>query len=115
MINKIHFFLNSDKEKNFVRKYIINKYTISIVAFLVWMIFFDSNSFLTIRDLNQEISHYEKKLGYYQTEYQQNSEFYKRLINNKEEKEKFARENYFMKKSDEEIFILVVDSTNLKK
>jgi cell division protein FtsB len=36
-------------------------------------------------------------------------------MNNKSEKEKYARENYFMKKPDEEIFILVVDSTNVAK
>ena len=36
-------------------------------------------------------------------------------MNDKSEKEKFARENYFMKKPNEEIFILVVDSSNTKK
>jgi hypothetical protein len=34
---------------------------------------------------------------------------------NKSEREKFARENYFMKKKNEEIFILVVDSANSVK
>ena len=33
---------------------------------------------------------------------------------NKSEKEKYARENYFMKKRNEEIFILVVDSSKIK-
>lgn len=41
--------------------------------------------------------------------------FIKKLMNNKSEKEKYARENYFMKKPDEEIFILVVDSANVAK
>ncbi len=36
-------------------------------------------------------------------------------MNNKSEKEKYARENYFMKKPNEEIFILVVDSTTVAK
>ena len=44
-----------------------------------------------------------------------NDDFFKKLMTNKSEKEKFARENYFMKKPNEEIFILVVDSTNLKR
>ena len=35
-------------------------------------------------------------------------------MNNKDEKEKFARENYFMKRKNEEIFILVADSTEVK-
>ena len=36
-------------------------------------------------------------------------------MNNKAEREKFARENYFMKKKNEEIFIVVVDSSAIKK
>ncbi|RST26852.1 FtsB family cell division protein [Chryseobacterium lacus] len=97
-----------------LRKYVINKYGITIVAFLVWMTLFDQTSFLVINGMNQEISKYEEQLDYYKTEYQKNDSYYKKLMNNKDEKEKFARENYFMKKHDEEIFILVVDSSRLK-
>ena len=99
----------------FFRKYILNKYFITITSFLVWMIFFDSTSFLVINELNQEVGKYEKQLDYYKTEYEKNDKFFKKLMNDKQEKEKFARENYFMKKPNEEIFILVVDSANLKK
>ena len=99
----------------FFRKYILNKYFITIFAFLVWMIFFDSTSFLVVNELNQEINKYEDQLAFYKSEYEKNDKFYKKLMNNKDEKEKYARENYFMKKPNEEIFILVVDSSNLKK
>lgn len=99
----------------FVQKYILNKYFITIFLFLVWMIFFDSTSWLVIKDLNQEISKYEDQLSYYKTEYQKNDAFFKKLMNNKSEREKFARENYFMKKKNEEIFILVVDSSAIKE
>ncbi|MDY3520677.1 septum formation initiator family protein [Riemerella anatipestifer] len=99
----------------FFKKYILNKYVITIVAFFVWMTFFDNTSFLVIRDLNSEIKKYEEQLDYYKTEYEKNDAFYKKLMFNKGEKEKFARENYFMKKSNEEIFILVVDSANTNK
>lgn len=98
-----------------VKKYILNKYFITIFLFLVWMIFFDSTSFLVINELNQEIHRYEEQLEYYKTEYKKNDDFYKKLMNNKGEKEKFARENYFMKKPNEEIFILVADSTKTTK
>ena len=96
------------------QKYLLNKYFITIFLFLIWMIFFDSTSWLVIKDLNQEIDKYEEQLAYYKTEYQKNDAFYKKLMNNKSEKEKFARENYFMKKKNEEIFILVVDSSAIK-
>ena len=79
------------------------------------MVFFDNTSFLVVNELNGEINRYEKQLAYYKVEYQKNDDFYKKLMNNKSEKEKFARENYFMKKPNEEIFILVVDSSKVKK
>lgn len=99
----------------FIRKYIVNKYFITVFLFLVWMVFFDSTSFLVINELNEEIRKYENQLEYYKTEYKKNDDFYKKLMNNKSEKEKFARENYFMKKPNEEIFILVVDSSKVAK
>lgn len=106
---------NIRKRKPFFMKYFVNKYVITIFAFLVWMIFFDNTSFLVINDLNNEINKNEEKLAYYKAEYEKNDNYFKKLMNNKAEKEKFARENYFMKKPNEEIFILVVDSTQTKK
>lgn len=103
------------KTWRFLRQYVLNKYVITLIMFLVWMFFFDSTSFLVVNELNQEINKYENQLEYYKSEYKKNDEFYKKLMNNKEEKEKYARENYFMKKPNEEIFILVVDSTALAK
>lgn len=99
----------------FIQKYVLNKYFITIFMFLGWMVFFDSTSFLVINEMNGEIKKYERQLSYYKEEYHKNDAFYKKLMNNKSEKEKFARENYFMKKPNEEIFILVVDSTNITK
>ncbi len=99
----------------FFQTYVFNKYLLTFVGFLVWMIFFDSTSFLVINELNGEIKRYEKQLDFYKTEYEKNDKFFRKLMNNKDEKEKYARENYFMKKPNEEIFILVVDSSNIAK
>jgi cell division protein FtsB len=96
-----------------IQKYVVNKYFVTVFLFLMWMVFFDSTSFLVINELNGEVKKYETQLAYYQSEYQKNDELYKKLMNNKDEKEKYARENYFMKKPNEEIFILVVDSTKV--
>ncbi|RZJ41104.1 MAG: septum formation initiator family protein [Chryseobacterium sp.] len=99
----------------FFQTYVFNKYLLTLVGFLVWMIFFDSTSFLVINELNGEIKRYENQLDFYKTEYEKNDKFYRKLMNNKDEKEKYARENYFMKKPNEEIFILVVDSSKIAK
>ncbi|NAW51010.1 septum formation initiator family protein [Elizabethkingia argentiflava] len=98
------------REFRFFRTYILNKYVITIIVFLIWMTFFDSTSFLVINELNSEIRKYEEQLDYYKKEYYKNDAIYKKLMFNKSERERFARENYFMKKKNEEIFILVVDS-----
>lgn len=98
-----------------IQKYFLNKYVITVFLFLIWMTFFDQTSWLVIKELNQDIANYEEELAYYKSEYQKNDAFYKKLMNNKSEKEKFARENYFMKKKNEEIFIVVVDSSAIKK
>lgn len=99
----------------FFRNYIFNKYTITIIVFFVWMVFFDNTSFLVVNELNGDIKKYENQLDYYKAEYEKNDGFYKKLMTNKDEKEKYARENYFMKKPNEEIFILVADSTKIDK
>lgn len=98
----------------FAQKYLFNKYFITIFLFMVWMVFFDQTSWLVVKDLNKEITKYEQELSYYKNAYQKNDAFYKKLMNNKSEREKFARENYFMKKKNEEIYILVVDSSAIK-
>ena len=71
-----------------MQKYLLNKYFITIFFFLVWIFFFfDSTSWLVIKDLNKEIDKYEEQLSYYKSEYhQKNDAFYKKLMNNKTEK-----------------------------
>jgi cell division protein FtsB len=95
----------------FFQNYVLTKYVITILLFLIWMVFFDNTSFLVVNELNGEIKKYSEQLAYYKDEYKKNDDFYRKLMDDKSEKEKFARENYFMKKPNEEIFILVVDSS----
>ena len=54
------------------------------------------------------------KIEHLYKEFEKNEAFYKKLMQNKDEKEKYARENYFMRKPNEEIFILVMDSSATK-
>ena len=96
-----------------VKKIFLNRYFFTGVVFVFWMTFIDNTSWLVVRNLNQEINKYEEQLAFYKGEFEKNEAFYKRLMQNKDEKEKYARENYFMKKKNEEIFILVVDSATL--
>lgn len=99
------------KNKPFV-KFITNRYVIIFSIFVVWMVFFDENSFLNHREFDGEIDKLENEKEYYQEEIKKDKELIEKL-NDKEELEKFAREEYNMKKENEEIFLIEYDT--LKK
>jgi len=93
-------------------KFITNRYVIILLIFIVWMVFFDENSFLNHREFNKEIEKLNNEKEYYKKEIKQDKELIDKL-NDQEELEKFAREEYKMKKENEEIYIIEYDT--LKK
>lgn len=82
-------------------------YFILSVIFIIWMLFFDTNSYLTHKELNSEISKLEHEKEYYKNKLDSENIQYKNLKYNKEAREKYARENYFFKKNNENIFIII--------
>jgi len=82
-----------------------NIYIIVLTAFLIWMLFIDTNSWLTHRELNSQIELLEKQNENLQREIDKDKASIKKF-SNMIELEKFARENYFMKKENEEIYII---------
>ena len=75
------------------------------VAFVFWMLFLDSNSWLIHRELDLEIGDLEKNKEYYLHEISKDKTIMETL-NDSLELEKFARREYFMKRENEEIFII---------
>ncbi|MCF6168989.1 septum formation initiator family protein [Lutibacter sp.] len=90
-------------------KIITNKYVIILSIFIVWMVFFDENSMLNHREFNKEINKLKSEKKYYKTQIKQDKELINKLKNN-EELEKFAREEYHMKKDNEEIYLIEYDT-----
>lgn len=90
-------------------KVITNKYVIILSIFIVWMVFFDENSMLNHREFNKEINKLKSEKKYYKTQIKQDKELINKLKNN-EELEKFAREEYNMKKDNEEIYLIEYDT-----
>ena len=82
-----------------------NIYVLVLTVFVVWMIFFDTNSLLIHLELKREIKKLEKQKEFLQEEIEKDKEVMERL-SDPEELEKFAREQYYLKKKDEEIFII---------
>ncbi len=94
---------------NKIVKIISNKYFLVLVIFAVWMLFFDENSFLNHRELDKEIDKLENSNEYYQKEIEADNKIISNLKDS-DSLEKFAREEYKMKKKNEEIFIIEFDT-----
>lgn len=90
----------------FVFRFVWNRYFILTVAFAVWMIFFDQNSFFVHRELDKQIKLLEVDEQYYQEHLDTESEKLNQLNSNPAEIERIAREKHFLKKDDEDIFII---------
>ncbi len=89
-----------------------NIYAVVLTIFVVWMLFFDANSMLFHHELNEEIQKLEKQKEHLQNEIEKDKAIIKRL-NEDEGLEKFAREQYYLKKKDEDIYI-IEDEDSLK-
>lgn len=84
--------------------YLRNRYFLTLVAFTLLMVFVDQHDLLTQFRLHATVNRLEEDL-----------ERYDRMIERAESEkldmeqngERFARENYFMQKDDEDVFIIV--------
>ncbi len=71
------------------------------------MLFFFSDSSVTKRiRYESQIKDLESQIEYYRHQTETDREKLNELQSNKEDLEKFARENYLMKKENEEVFII---------
>ncbi|MBN2639157.1 MAG: septum formation initiator family protein [Bacteroidales bacterium] len=100
--------------KDFFFKYIHNKYFYTALAFVVWMLFFDSDNIREQLKLSNTIKHLENQKDYYSKEISKNRASLKALKYDTTQLEKFAREKYFMKKDNEDVYVVVKDSTAKK-
>ena len=91
--------------ENRVFRILSNKYVIVLVLFIVWMGFFDENSFMNQRELDEEIDKLENANEYYKKQIDADQNVIDNL-NNPDSLERYAREEYKMKKENEDIFII---------
>lgn len=91
-------------------KFVSNRYVLILLVFIVWMFFVDENSYLLHRELDNEINELEDVNEYYRRETKADKKKIKDL-QNPDSLERFAREEYKMKRKDEDIYIIEFDST----
>ena len=84
-----------------------NFYFITSFLFLVWMLFFDSNDFVTQYQMRRELGDLERDKEHYLEKMAEVEKDRRELMGNPALLEKFAREKYLMKRPNEEVFIIV--------
>jgi cell division protein FtsB len=84
-----------------------NKYVLTIAVFTVWMLFFDQNNMVDRIKMTSEIRQLEADREYYREQIKQDSSRLDELTTNKENLEKYAREQFLMKKPNEDVFIVL--------
>ena len=86
-------------------KIVSNLYILISVVFFIWILFIDSNSILVNIKLNKEISELKERKDILENQIQMDKKIISNL-QNPDSLEKYAREKLYMKKENEEIFII---------
>ncbi|MEN8765006.1 MAG: septum formation initiator family protein [Wenyingzhuangia sp.] len=78
-------------------------------VFIIWMIFFDANSYLRQMEYNQQIDKLENAIDFYNSEIEKNRKTIQehsiqKKVNN------FAREEYHYKKENEVLYLIEYDT-----
>lgn len=81
-----------------------NRYFLVLAFFVAWMVFVDKHDVWTQFQLVRTLEYLKDDKKYY---LQKIEEVRQDKLDLERNKEKFAREKYFMKKNDEEVFIIL--------
>ncbi len=84
----------------------LGKYHIAIAIFLFIILIWDDNNIFNRIMLDHKINQLQSEIEHYEGIIQESTDRINELKTNSDNLEKFARENYLMKKNDEDIFIV---------
>ena len=84
-----------------------NKYVLTSLIFFLWLLVFDQNNLSERRKINLEYRELIEEKEHYLDKIEEDSKRIEELKTDDENLEKFAREQYLMKKENEDIFIIV--------
>ena len=96
-------------KQNKLVKFFTNRYVIIFIGFSIWMFFFDENSYLVHKEFNNEIDELEIAIDFYKKKIKEDKTTIKNLQDSLQI-ERFAREEYLMKKKNEDIYIIEFDT-----
>jgi cell division protein DivIC len=87
--------------------YLKNKLVLTLAGFIIWIGFFSQYSLIDQRKLGKNLNQLKQEKEYYIDQIGRDSTRLHELTTDNENLEKFAREQYYMKKANEDVFVIV--------
>jgi cell division protein FtsB len=84
-----------------------NKYLLASCFFLIWMLFFDARDWGLIKENKTKLDNLQKSEKHLAAEIRDTRKELDLLKTSAQTIEKYARENYYMKKDNEDLFIVI--------
>lgn len=91
-----------------------NKYIISLTAFIVFMLFIDHNDIFLQLQRRRQLDDLLASKAYYEKQIEQTKKNLNDLQHNSAALEKYAREKYYLKKDNEDLFVIPVENDQKK-
>jgi len=91
-----------------------NKYLIASIIFILWILFFDSNNLITRYKELRNLNKLRADIEYYRNKIEEDGRKLNELKTNNRNLEKYAREQYRMKKADEDLYIIITPAEERK-
>ena len=83
-----------------------NKYFIVGFLFIIWIVFLDEDNLVSLNQQQNNLENREEIIDSLENKISEIKDKLERLNNDQKELEKFARENFLMKKDNEDIIII---------
>jgi len=83
-----------------------NKFLISIIVFIVWMMYFDQNDYFTMQQKRKDLKALKDKVAYLNTETKNMQTELADIMTKPQKLEQLARESYYMKRDNEDIYVI---------
>ncbi len=93
--------------QNFFKKYVHNKFFYTGFLFLIWLVFFDQENLIVQHELRTTLNNMRDQKEYYLEETENNRKTIHLLETDSAELETLAREKYYMKRDNEDVFVVV--------
>ncbi|MEM7374017.1 MAG: septum formation initiator family protein [Bacteroidota bacterium] len=104
-MNPLFNILKSSAQK--VRKAAVTKYFLVLAFAVVWMLFFDRYNVMSRQSMQHQIDELQRDEAYYRTAITELEQEERRLLQDLESMERYARETYHMRKPGEDVYVIV--------